>query len=331
MSVFEESISYRPFKYQWAVDAAYKQRVDMFWDTHQVNMQDDLKDYNGGTMATAHVSHEENKWTLDKNVCLFTELDKTVAGAYTALLAYIKNNEIRSLLLEQANKEVVHQRAYALAAETFGFSNDDWMMFRDYVEMQDKIDVMSATGVPTTDLEAAQLLVKILLGEGIALFAAFASLLNLKRHGLMIGFNDVNEWSLKDEQEHVTCNMKILDAMRVDLSVGENSEVDKTINTLTKAYVNAEENYADLLYSKANQEDLTKKDMKKYIYYLGELRRYQLKIIPLGLVPKNPLLWMDWLIGGAKHDNFFEKKVVDYSHEGLIGEIEYGKYSIYLQ
>jgi len=40
----------------------------------------------------------------------------------------------------------------------------------------------------------------------------------------------------------------------------------------------------------------------------------------------NPIPWMGWLLGGLKHDSFFEKKVTDYTHIKLPGSVSYGKY-----
>ncbi len=327
MSVFRESESYRPFLYPWAVEAAKKHSIDMHWHTHQVELQDDLRQYNSPDgLKTKNVSHQSNKDTVDKVLCLFTELDKTVAGGYTKLLPHIGNNEIRNLLLTFASREVVHQQAYALLAETFGFSDSDWVAFKDYTEMQDKIDVIGGTGEVTTKLDATKLLCRILLGEGIGLFAAFACLLNFKRHGLFVGFNDVNQWSLSDESEHVLNNIKIVNAMREDLSEVENIDLDRFISTICESYVEAEELFIDLVFELGDQEDLTKEDLKDYIGYLGEMRKFQLGLLTLEEVRANPLKWMEWMLSGKKHDNFFEKRVTDYSHKRLEGGVDYSKY-----
>lgn len=327
MSVFEESLSYRPFRYPWAVEAAKKHTIDLHWAEHQVELQDDLTQYNSAKgLQTEHVSHAENKATLDFNLSLFTEMDKSVAQGYTKLLHSIGNNEIRNLLMTFAAREVVHQRAYALAAETFGFPDNSWVMFREYVEMQDKISLLISPGNAETNYQSATLLATILLGEGIALFAAFASLLNLKRHGLLMGFNDVNQWSLIDEQEHVVNNMRILTEMRKDLTEVENNLLDKEIRHLVDSFVSCEVKYINLLYRQGNQEDLTEEEMIEYIRYLGELRLFQLGLLDAESVRTNPLPWMEWLLTGKKHDNFFEKKVTDYSHGGLEGKVDYRKY-----
>lgn len=329
MSVFKVSLSYRPFVYNWAVEAARKHSIDMFWDTHLVEMQDDLRQYNSKDgLATASVSHQVNKKILDDTLCLFTEMDKVVAEGYTTLLPLIKNNEIRNMLLTFAAREVVHQRGYALAAETFGFSDGDWRRFADYVEMREKLDVMGGSYITDEmrdEMKAAVIITQILIGEGIGLYGAFANLLNFKRHGKLMGFNDINQWSLADEQEHVVNNIRTLQEMRFDLTEAENILLNEMIFKIMDLYVAAEHRYLELVYADGNQEDMTLESAKEYIIYLRYLRLYQLKLASLNEVPKNPLPWMEWILTGAKHDNFFEKKVTDYTH-GLQGDINYDKY-----
>lgn len=330
MSVFKESKSYRPFMYSWAAEAAQKHSIDMFWDVHQVNLQDDIQQYfSKDGLKTATVSHEQNKNILDRTLCLFTEMDKTVGAGYTEVLPFIKNNEIRNMLMTFAAREVVHQRAYALCAETFGFSNSDWAAFSEYVEMMDKLDVMTEDLTPegaSDNLKAAIKLTQIFLGEGIGLFGAFATLLNMKRSGVLNGFNDVNEWSLKDEQEHVSKNIEVVKVMEDDLTEVEKLVLKDVTFTLVESFEKAEDKYIDLVYEMGGAEDLSSEDMKGYIKYLGKLRLFQRGYVSLKDVPSNPLGWMEWLLGANKHKNFFESKVVDYVHKELSGEVNYNKY-----
>lgn len=330
MSVFKDSASYRPFSYPWAVEAARKHSIDMFWDIHQVDLSDDLRQYNTKDgLKTANTSHEVNKKIIDDTVCLFTEMDKVVGEGYTKLLPFIRNNEIRNMLMTFAAREVVHQRAYALAAETFGFTDGDWTRFRDYKEMREKIDVMGGQFFENEHREpmkAAILIAQIAIGEGLGLFGAFTNLLNFKRFGKIIGFNDINQWSLIDEQEHVVNNFRVLSEMRKDLTEVENLHLDSMIRLIVEEYVKAEIQYLQLVYSVGNQEGFTLEEAIENIHYLSELRLYQVGLLSMNEVRKNPAPWMEWLVSGAKHDNFFEKKVTDYSH-GLVGTINYTKYA----
>jgi len=330
LSVFKESQSYRPFTYSWAADAAQRHAIEMFWDVHQINLQDDIQQYfSKEGMKTATVSHDQNKGLLDATLCLFTEMDSTVAGGYTEVLPFIKNNEIRNMMLTFAAREVTHQRAYALAAETFGFNNSDWIKFAQYKEMVDKLDVMAEDMVPfgaRDELRAAIKLTQILLGEGVGLFGAFATLLNMKRCGIMNGFNDINEWSLKDEQEHVINNISVVKEMRNDLTEVERMALEYITRRFIDKFKEAEYRYLELVFEMGGAEGLTLAEMKGYIDYLCQLRLFQLGYCQLSEVPVNPLPWMEWLLGANKHSNFFEKKVTDYVHKELPGEVNYNRY-----
>lgn len=328
MSVFKVSESYRPFKYQFAVDAEKVHRVDMHWHENQVEMQDDLRQFNmQGGLTTPNVSHESNKNMVEKLIMLFTEMDVAVGSGYANLLPHVGNNEIKTLWFTFACREVTHQRGYALAAETFGYTNSQWGDFKNYKEMQDKIDIITqSAGDLSEPLNFAKQLAVLLLGEGISLFGAFACLLNLKRHGLLINFNTINEWSLKDEGEHVKNNMLILSEVRKDLTYAENEELDLWIERIIEEYVDAEHRFFDLVFEMGPQEGMSVAEAKGFITYLGKLRAYELGLLSSEDVPENPLPWIDYILSGSTHTNFFESRVVDYNHKGLDGEVDYSRY-----
>lgn len=242
MSIFDSSDSYRPFKYPWAVEAEKKQRVDMHWTEQQVDLSDDIRQYNSpGGMATDNVSHQDNKAGLAKVLPLFTEMDAAVGEGYAKLLPHVGNNEIRMLLMTQAAREITHARGYAMANEAFGFSESSWESFRSYKELSNKVDLLRRNhGDLSVKLNWCMLLAQTLLGEGIALFGSFTYLLNFKRHGLLMGFNDVNQWSLADEDEHVRNNIRILHEAAKDLTEEERSELDNFIFLCADELVNAE-------------------------------------------------------------------------------------------
>lgn len=325
MSIFEKSESYRPFKYPDFVAEEKKQRIDMKWSEDQIDLSDDLRQYmTKGGLSTPNYSHEHNKRVLDSVLPLFTEMDSAVGQGYSQLLPYVGNNEVRALLMVQAATEVTHFRGYALANETFGFPESSWLDFKRYKEMQDKVDLLTSNSEDLRDkLNWCKKLGTILLGEGIGLFGSFTALLNFKRFGLLMGFNDVNQWSLLDETEHVSCNIKILNEARKDLTDVENKSLTDFLKACSEAYVAAEHEFINLV---GDLEDLPQKDLAEYITYLGKYRLYQLGVVGSLELPKNPLKWMDWLMTGAKHDNFFEKRVTDYSHSKLVGTIDYGVY-----
>ena len=326
-SVLTQSESYRPFHFPWAIETAKKQVIDMTWDVHQIELQDDLRQYNSKDgLATRNFSHEHNKKIVDTLSLSFTEMDRGVAQGYVKLIPYSKNNEVLTADITMAFKETIHQRAYALAAESFGFTDADWVAFKQYQEMNAKIDAISGSEEidPSTRLGYCKLRTQIAMGEGIGLFGSFTSFLNFKRFGKLMGFNDVNSWSLSDETGHVEYNFRVIENEEKLLSYVERLELKKFTEQVVENYVLAEHSFIDLI---GDQEDLPREKLKEYIVYIGKLRLYQRNYLDFKEVPENPLDWMDHILSAGKAENFFEKKVTSYSHQPLIGEIDYSGYA----
>lgn len=330
MSIFEDSLSYRPFKYAFAVEAEKREVIDKYWHEGQIDLQDDLRQYfSKDGLATKNFSHQQNKKIIDTLLLFFTQIDMSVASGYVEILPFTKNNEVKSLFIQQAAKEVRHQRAYALAGESFGFSDADWVAFRQYKELLDKVDlIMGDVGDLSKPLCYAKKLTQILLGEGISLFGAFTSLLNLKRYGILMGFNDVNSWSLIDEEGHVENNIKALQQVISELSEEELLGLESFTIKLVDQYVDVEHKVVDLL---GDQEGLSKEDLKSYLSFLGRLRLYQIGYTGQVSVGSNPVPWMDDMMLAEKHGAFFEKRIAEYTHKKLEGDVDYNKYAVLLE
>lgn len=97
-----------------------------------------------------------------------------------------KNNEIRAMLTSFANREFVHQRAYALLNDTLGLPEEEFSAFLEYKEMSDKIEFMSNINIHTVS-GTAQAIARSVMNEGMSLFSAFVMLLNYQRFGKMRG------------------------------------------------------------------------------------------------------------------------------------------------
>jgi ribonucleotide reductase beta subunit family protein with ferritin-like domain/glutaredoxin len=328
-SIFEDSKSYRPFKYPYLMEAVETHTIDLYWDSHQLDFSDDIKQYHSKDgLKTDNVSHEVNKDILTKTLNLFTQMDVAAGELYCQLLPWVKNNEVRNWFMVAAARESTHQRCYAAAVESLDFPESSWTEFMEYKEMQGKLDVMygDISTSPSTHKGFMKTLARLFLAEGICLFGAFASMLNLRRFGLMAGTNKVNEWSLRDEEEHVKNNIKIFLSELENFSKEDKLEIIAYVKKITKAFVEAENLFLDLVYSLGDQEGTTKEDMKGYIKYLANVRIKTLGWSPLYPDEPNPLPWMDWVLSGKKHTNFFEERVTDYSHDPLKGNVDYNGY-----
>jgi ribonucleotide reductase beta subunit family protein with ferritin-like domain len=329
MSIFNDTITYRPFTYPWAMELTIEHGQALYWETHQIEMIDDIRQYHADDgLDTDNVPAKFSKNLLNKSLAIFTQMDMSAGGLYRILMPHVKNNEVANMMMTFAQKESVHQRAYAMGVEVLDMPESTWGEFMEYKEMSDKIDLM--TNVDGRDhskpLDFAKTLAQLLLAEGICLFGAFACMLNLKRFGLMMGLNMINEWSLRDEERHVYGNMLVLDEVRKELTDEENEELTRFIVNLVQEYRNAEHRFIELVFEMGPVEDMTEQNMKDYIDYLCDLRLRQLGLGDIYKMLINPLEWMNYVLGGKQHTNFFEAKVGEYSHTGLPGNVDYSNY-----
>ena len=136
------STSYKPFLYPWAVELT-KKHEEIHWIEDEAELSEDVQDWK--TKLT-----EEEKTFITHVLRLFTQSDVQVGENYHELLIpKFKNNEVRNMLGSFANREGVHQRAYALLNDTLGLPDEDYHAFLEYTEMADKIDFMKSGNIST--------------------------------------------------------------------------------------------------------------------------------------------------------------------------------------
>ncbi len=71
-----------------------------------------------------------------------------------------------------------------------------------------------------------------------------------------------------------------------------------------------------------DMEGMTADDVKKYIRYIGDRRLMQLDLQPMHNIEKNPLPWLDEILNGVEHANFFENRVTEYTKASTQGSWE---------
>ena len=292
MSLLKLSQAYRPFLYPWAVDIS-KKHEEIHWIEDESELSEDVQDWK------TKLSESEKEF-ITHVLRLFTQSDVQVGENYHELLIpKFKNNEVRNMLASFAAREAVHQRAYALLNDTLGLPDEDFHKFLEYKEMADKIDFMKEGDVSShTGLALA--LAQSVFNEGMSVFASFVMLLNFQRFGKMKGMGTIVEWSIRDETLHVQGKSKIYQ--------------------MAKNAVQLEDKFIDLAFKGIEVQGLTKKEVRDYIRHIADRRLLQLGMKTKFNQKENPLRWLDWVLNGASHDNFFEKRSTEYSVNGMEGD-----------
>ena len=309
------SETYKPFYYPWAVDLTVRHEK-AHWIEDEVDLGEDVSDW-----KTNKVTPVEKDY-ITNILRLFTQSDVAVGqNYYDQFIPKFKNNEVRNMLGSFASREGVHQRAYALLNDTLGLPDSEYHAFLEYKEMTDKIDFMQKSD-NTTQRGLALAMAKSVFNEGVALFASFVMLLNFQRVGKMKGMGKVVEWSIRDESMHVEGNSKLFKAFIAEHPKLVDNEFKKEIYVMAKDIVKLEDKFIELAYEMGDIEGLSKDEVKTYIRYITDRRLLQLGLKTNFKVKNNPLPWLEWILNGADHTNFFENRVTEYEVAGLTGSWE---------
>jgi glutaredoxin 3 len=313
MALLEESKSYKPFSYPWAVEYAIKSEK-AHWGEWEAKLQDDVAQWNNGKLTDAERNH------ITQILRLFTQSDVQVGTNY--LESYIpkfKNNEIRAMLTSFANREFVHQRSYALLNDTLGLPESEFSAFAAVQEMSDKLEFMSDIDVGTQS-GLCKAVARSVINEGMSLFSAFVMLLNYQRYGKMRGMCEIVEWSIRDESMHCEGMVRLFRTFCEEHPRIVTDAFKSDIYQMVRNAVSLEDAVIDLAYEMGNLEGLSSEEVKSYIRYIADRRLIQLGLKGNYGVKENPLPWVDWIIAGDSHKNFFEGVVTDYNAAGISGD-----------
>jgi ribonucleoside-diphosphate reductase beta chain len=95
--------------------------------------------------------------------------------------------------------------------------------------------------------------------------------------------------------------------------------IEHIVSAVSEA-LELEEHFIDLAFALGDVEGLTPESVKEYLIYLANKRLHD-----LGLTHRftkylsNPFPWMDELLGGTEHTNFFENRPTSYSKVNYVG------------
>lgn len=312
----EYSKTYKPFQYPWAVELAVKHEK-IHWVEDEVTLEDDITDWKRDKVSPCE------KQFITQVLRLFTQSDVSVGSFYyDKLIPVFRNNEVRNMLGSFAAREAIHQRAYALLNDSLGLPEGDYAAFLQYKEMADKIEFMSEA---SNDSHAAlgQALAKAVFNEGVTLFASFAMLLNFQRRGLMKGCGKIVEWSVRDESLHVEGVSRLFRDFCAEHPRIVTDGFKKDIYTTAKAVVILEDKFIDLAYTGCTIAGLAANEVKTYIRYIMDRRLIQLGFKGIFKQKDNPIPWLEHILNGVDHTNFFEGRVTDYSVGNLMGDWGY--------
>jgi ribonucleoside-diphosphate reductase beta chain len=261
---------------------AWMTQQRIHWLPEEVPLADDVKDWQ------KKLSPGE-KNLLTQIFRFFVQADVEVNNCYMKHYARVfKPTEVQMMLAAFSNMETVHIAAYSHLLDTIGMPEDEFGAFT----------------------------------EGLQLFASFAILMNFPRFNKMKGMGQIISWSVRDESLHTNSIIKLFRTF-----VDENPEVwteefQRDLYVACSTIVDHEDAFIDLAFEIEGIQGLTGQEVKDYIRWTADRRLLQLGLQPMYRLEKNPLPWLDAILNGVEHTNFFENRATEYSKASTQGSWE---------
>jgi ribonucleoside-diphosphate reductase beta chain len=87
-----------------------------------------------------------------------------------------------------------------------------------------------------------------------------------------------------------------------------------------RTVVMLEDRFIDLAFEAGEIEGMTPGDIKRYIRFIADWRLRQLELPELYGERENPLPWLQAMLSGVEHANFFEARATEYSKAATTGQ-----------
>ncbi|MED3563191.1 ribonucleotide-diphosphate reductase subunit beta [Bacillus xiapuensis] len=291
----------------------YQTLLSNFWKAQEINMQDDLKQWE-------FLSPVEQDIFLRINTQL-ASLDSLQTPTMSQVMDYVTDSSFKAIFAVIAQQEAVHTESYSyilsslipLSEQNKRFDqakNDPIVQKRNQLIL----DSYESFRQSPTPLNLFKLAVNSINLEGIYFYAGFAFFYHLARQQKMLKTSTMISYIQRDEMQHayfITQFIRILLRENPELNTEEN--VEYIYQTIDEA-VKLEKEWAAFILKDIEGIDL--KEFSGYVEYLANKRLRQLGLQNLYQDRENSMPWIhvfsDEMINETKSD-FFEQKSRTYS------------------
>lgn len=306
---------YKPFLYPWCYEAWHVQQ-QIHWLPEEVPLAEDVSDW------------KKNLTDAERNLMtqifrFFTQADVEVNNCYMKHYSRVFGPvEVQMMLGAFANIETIHIAAYSHLLDTIGMPEVEYQAFMKYKEMKDKYDYMQGASMDSRRDIAKTVALFSGFTEGLQLFASFAILMNFPRFNKMKGMGQIVTWSVRDETLHCLSMIRLFKTFIAENPDIWDDQLKEEITQSCRDIVGYEDAFIDLAFEMGGIEGLEAAEVKAYIRYIGDRRLQQLGLDPIYDATDNPLPWMDEMLNGVEHANFFENRSTEYTKAATRGTWE---------
>lgn len=304
-------------KYNWVSDW-YRQAMNNFWIPEEINLAQDLKDYNKLTI--------EERTAYDKILSFLIFLDSIQTANLSNINNYITASEVNLCLTIQAFQEAVHSQSYSYMLDSICSPekrNEILYQWKDDKRLLERNKFIGDLYNNFIEAPTKENLVKTAMAnyilEGIYFYSGFMFFYNLERNGKMPGSAQEIRYINRDENTHLWLFRNILKELQLEESDIFTEELKSELKEMMTTAVNHEIAWGHYVIGD-NIQGINKKLIEDYIKYLGNMRMRAIRLEEIYEgYDKNPAAWVDILSdANSVKTDFFEAKSTAYAKAGAL-------------
>jgi ribonucleoside-diphosphate reductase beta chain len=124
---------------------------------------------------------------------------------------------------------------------------------------------------------------------------------------------------VRDESLHTASIIRLFKTFLAENPEEWNDELRRDLYLACNTIVDHEDAFIDLAFEMGDIEGLSGAEVKVYIRYIADRRLTQLGLHPIFHIDQNPLPWLEEILNGVEHANFFENRSTEYSRAATKG------------
>ena len=304
-------------KYGW-VSEWYRQAMNNFWIPEEINLSQDLKDYNN--------LKEAEKVAYDKILSFLIFLDSIQTANLGNINNYITASEINLCLTIQAFQEAVHSQSYSYMLDTICSPekrNEILYQWKDDEILLERNKFIGAQYNNFLEEPTIENLVKTVMAnyilEGIYFYSGFMFFYNLERNGKMPGSAQEIRYINRDENTHLWLFRSIIRELIKEEPEVFTEELREELRCMMKIGVENEINWGKYVIGDKIQ-GINSNLIESYIKYLGNRRLKEIGFEAIfECYDENPAKWVDILAdANSVKTDFFEAKSTAYAKASVL-------------
>ena len=299
-------------KYGW-VSGWYRNAMNNFWIPEEINLAQDLKDYNNLDEA------ERNAY--DKILSFLIFLDSIQTANLSNINNYITASEVNLCLTIQAFQEAVHSQSYSYMLDTICSPekrNEILYQWKDDKILLERNKFIGDLYNKFLEEPNKENLIRTIMAnyilEGIYFYSGFMFFYNLERNGKMPGSAQEIRYINRDENTHLWLFRNIIKELIKEEKGLFTDQLKNELREMMRIGVENEINWGHYVIGD-NIKGINKKLIEEYIKFLGNKRLNEIGLEPLyEEINTNPASWIDTFANAnSVKTDFFEAKSTAYA------------------